>query len=351
MAGDVQNRLISEITQKNFMLFLLLFSNEHKQYPFILHYMWIIVVNMNIADLYPLLGAASWAVSSAIIRKLEEFGSPAQLNFIRTSIGAVLFILHVIIIGKLESLFDISLLILFYLVLSVLFNVALGDTLYFASQNRVGIKISTPIVNTYPLITIVLAVVLLDEIVNLQLVLGSIIIIFGIISLSIDRDVDSTHRIIEWRTGLVYALLATFLYALGIIFTTIGTEGLDPIAANSIRLPSGALLLLVIVILQNQSRSDNSSQISLNELIKNTRRSTKLQMWGLVISGVLGTYVSSLFLVLSVQTIGASRTSILFSVGPFFSLPLAIFWLKERVGVLTFFGTILTVVGIWIILV
>lgn len=315
-----------------------------------------------IYDLYPLLGAASWAFSSAIIRNLEEIGSPVQLNFIRTAIGAILFLIHALLVGTLLEIFEISLLIIFYLVLSVFLNVVIGDSLYFASQNRIGVKIATPIVNTYPLFTILFAIIFLDERISQQLVIGGVIIIIGIGLLSIEKgsekNIEDLSDILDRKRleGLVFALIAVIMYAWGIIFTTLGAEGLKVSVANSVRLPSGTILLFFLIFIQqfrsSRIRSDTSdSNMDYDEFmvgLYSTSNSYKIQ---LLIAGILGTYISSLFLVLSVQSIGASRTAVLFSTGPFFALPVAILWLKEKVSLFAYLGTILTVIGLWIILV
>ena len=70
----------------------------------------------------------------------------------------------------------------------------------------------------------------------------------------------------------------------------------------------------------------------------------------MLLSGILGTYLSSLFLVISTQKLGAGMTSVLTSLGPLFALPLAYFWLKEQVTRLTIVGTVLTVIGLVIVL-
>ena len=138
-------------------------------------------------DLYALLGAASFAISSAIIKKLNNLGNAVQLNFLRTLIGAIIFIIHFVFFIDLNLVNSISGLILFYLIISVVMNIVIGDTAFFESQNKLGIKIATPIVNTYPYFTIILAIIFLNEFISYEVILGSLILIPGVILLSVDR--------------------------------------------------------------------------------------------------------------------------------------------------------------------
>jgi len=311
------------------------------------------VMIIQLGDLYALGGAATFAISSVIIKHLQEIGSTSQLNFVRTFIGGILFPLHLILIGELAKLSTLSTIVNIYLALSVICNVVIGDTAFFEAQTKLGVKIATPLVNTYPYATIVFAVLLLDEVVTPSLIFGSLLLIPGVILLSLDKvvdengieitEIDAKERIV----GLLLILLAVSAYTAGIIFTTIGTKNLGPIVANSIRLPVGTLALFFLASGMTFQKQRSLGWKQLTNRIRETSRFFKVI---LLIAGIFGTYLSSLFLVLAVQDIGASRSSILFSTGPFFALPLAIYWLKEQVGWKTIFGTILTVVGLWIIL-
>jgi drug/metabolite transporter (DMT)-like permease len=298
--------------------------------------------------IYPILAAASFSISSVIIRNLKQLGPPAYLNLFRTGIGAVLFVVHLFIINKPDQLLEISLLVLFYLFLSVIFNVVIGDTLYFSSQNVIGVKIATPIVNTFPLLTVVIAVIWLDESFSWSFILGGIIIIIGITILSLDMDEDENkiqYAQTEKTRALLFAFAALICYALGVTYTTIATEDLNPVVANSVRLPFGAISLGFLMIAQQNKSNTNEESVVLRS---NSKK--KILWFQMLVAGILGTYLASLFLVLSVQKVGAGKTAILAATGPFFALPIAILWLKENAGKYTISATLLTVVGLWIIL-
>lgn len=291
-----------------------------------------------IGFLYPLISSASFSISSVIIRKLDYFASPLKLNVIRTSVGASCFIINLFILGLFHDLIDLPWIVVLYLILSVLFNVALGDTFYFTAQRILGVRIVNPIVNTFPLLTIILAVIFLDEKFSTIIIIGSILILTGISLISIEKE-GETENILNKKLGVIFIGLTIISYALGVIFTTVGTVNLDPITANSVRLPFAAIFLGSVYTFSNKTHLPKDE----------VHYKLPTTITFAILTGVLGTYISSIYLVLSVQTIGAGLTSVFVSVGPLFALPLAKYWLKENVGIKTIIGTLLTIAGIIIV--
>ncbi|MFV2014279.1 MAG: DMT family transporter [Candidatus Heimdallarchaeota archaeon] len=286
------------------------------------------------------------------MRDLDRIGSPLFLNLLRTMTGAILYIVSVLIFGLVSDLLELSGLVVIYLVLSVIFNVVIGDTFYFKSQTILGVKIATPIVNIYPFVTIILSAMFLAEKFESKFLLGGLLIIIGIILLSQEfQDGEMKENGFTSRETIVAFLLAfgsVLMYALGVFFTTLGSENIDVNVANSVRLPSGAFMLLIVLLIQPYQSNNSSQKVSLKEQFQRLLKISNLDKFKIIIAGLLGTYVSSLFLVLSTQELGAGKTAVLTSTGPLFALPLAIFWLGEKVGKLTIIGTILSLVGLWI---
>ena len=214
-------------------------------------------------------------------------------------------------------------------------------------MQHVGVKIATPIVNLYPILSILIAIVFLKEQFNSQFILGSVITIVGIIILTsgdveLEEDLKDFKR--NYYKGIIYAFISMLSYTLAIITLTVGAEGLDPVVANTVRLPVGTLLLFALLYI-HMKRGNKRKAIEFDEDRPKTRFIILL-----LIAGILGTYLSSLFYVLSTQKLGAGKSAVLTSVGPLFALPLSYFWLKENVTKYTVIGTILTLIGLWIVL-
>ncbi|MCY3410090.1 MAG: DMT family transporter [Candidatus Heimdallarchaeota archaeon] len=195
-----------------------------------------------LAIAYPLLAAATFAFSSVIMKRLTEYGSAIKLNAFRSGVGALLFLIHLLIIGEYPSLMGLDYLIIAMLVLSVLFNIVLGDTSYFGSQEIISVKVATPIVNTYPFFTVLLAFFILGEPITGMYLFGTLVIVTGIILLSQkDKEEEDTHG--NRMVGFVLAFMAIVFYAGGVITITMASVNVDAIVANSVRMPAATLLL------------------------------------------------------------------------------------------------------------
>lgn len=283
---------------------------------------------------------------------MDRIGSPLFLNFLRTLTSGFTFLISLLLLGLTSDLLDISIKIMIYLILSVLFNVVIGDTFFFKAQTILGVKIATPIVNIYPFVTILLSLIFLSEEFEYSFLIGGMLIISGVIILSQEIDQEEVasngYSSRDKLIALILAFGAVFMYALGVFYTTLGSRNLNVNVANSVRLPSGTIILFAILLIQPLQTRSNKNKISFKEQFRNLLTISSLDKFKIFIAGVLGTYLSSLFLVLSAQELGAGKTAVLTSTGPLFALPLAVFWLKERVGKLAIIGTTISLIGLWI---
>ena len=222
---------------------------------------------VQVALFYPIIAIGAFAISSAMIKDLDRIGSPIYLNFLRATTGAVMFLLVVLLSSSFRQVLELSPLILMYLVLSVFFNVVLGDTLYFYSQNTLGVKIATPIVNIYPFVTVLFSYLFLEESLSSDFYLGGILIIVGVIILSqdVDENQNSALDINQEKRKVVIALIAAIganiCYALGVILITVGSEGIDVNAANAVRMPAASILLAFGVMTQYKFHNSENPEI------------------------------------------------------------------------------------------
>ncbi len=263
-----------------------------------------------------------------------------------------MYLISILAFRLVDEMMQLSLLIVFYLVLSVVFNVVVGDTCYFKSQTILGVKTATPIVNTFPFVTIILSIIFLSEEFEYSFILGGGLIIGGVVLLSQETNQDEIisngYASKEKLFGFILAFVSVIMYALGVFYTTLGSKDLNVNVANTVRQPSGVLILMIILIYQPRFTNSNNTQLSFRDQLSNLSEVSTADKIKIIIAGLLGTYFSALFLVLSTQELGAGKTAVLTSTGPLFALPLAIFWLKEKVGKLTILGTTMSLIGVWI---
>jgi drug/metabolite transporter (DMT)-like permease len=105
----------------------------------------------------------------------------------------------------------------------------------------------------------------------------------------------------------------------------------DPITVNLVRMPVAACVLLVA--------SRGRANIPLRQFGGRT-------FLFLAIIGVFGTGLASIAYLGALKIAGAGRTAVLGATAPLFALPLSVLLLGERPGLRAVMGTLLTVLGI-----
>ena len=257
------------------------------------------------------------------------------LNLIRCVISTAFFWTLLPFYGGLDALAAIPAAAWPWLVVSVLGLLVVGDTLYFRSMDLAGVSWAMPVASVNPLWAVLLAWVFLDEPLSWTLVLGALLVIAGVVlvgrsagSLVVDRPVDPGDR----RRGILLALLVSVLWAVGQVALKPATEGIHSVVANSVRQPLGMLMLLVLTLRKGRWRA---------------LRKLDRQSWAVIgVASLVGTGVGSLFFVLAIQLAGAGRTAVLTSTAPLLAIPFSMLWLHERPTRWTLAGTLLTTLGI-----
>ena len=130
-------------------------------------------------ELFALLTAIIWAAAVILLKRSGESVPPFALNLFRVTVSSVLLLPTATLAGQ-ATFASASLSDILLLVASGAFGVAVSDTLFHASLNRIGAGISAIIDCLYSPLTVLLAFVVLDErlsalqIVGMALVLGGV---------------------------------------------------------------------------------------------------------------------------------------------------------------------------------
>ena len=286
-------------------------------------------------ELVALISALLWAMASVLLTVGAKRIHVVPLNLVRCVVSSIFFLALLPFYGGLEAIAAITPAAWFWLLVSVLMLLAVGDTIYFMSMEMAGVSWAMPVSGINPLWSVLLAAVFLDEPLTWSLLAGALLVIVGVVLVSRTTDQavannarDSRAR----RKGLLLALLSSVMFAVGAIALKPATEGLDSVVANSVRQPMGLLMLLGFSLLRGRLR----------EL-----KGLDIKSWGvIVLASFVGTGVGSLLFVLSIQLIGAGRTAVLTSTAPLMAIPFSMLWLQERPTRWTLVGTLLTVTGI-----
>jgi len=284
-----------------------------------------------------LISSALFALQNVIIRGQREGVSALIANSIKMWVSAPLMLILVIIPWRVHE-FLLPESVLLPLVISVLLGGAFGDAVYLSSQERIGVSRAFPISNTYPIITYLIALFLLDEILLFSTLAGILLAVIGVILVSreLSKEAeDSLEKPYDWR-GLILALASSIMFAFATIYMQIGVAEIDPIDANLFRMTIGSMAMIPVFSYSVKKRSRPLS-----------KRAVKI----VAVAGFFGMGFASLLYVASIKLIGATIGAVIGSTAPLFALPFSVFYLKERITWRGIVGTIATILGIWLVVV
>jgi drug/metabolite transporter (DMT)-like permease len=320
-----------------------------------------------LGEIIAILAVLTFVGSNAIFRKTEHEASPTFINFFRTAVGTITFILIILFLDRINLVFQIPLDLWFILILSFVFGQVIGDTAYFSAQKELGTTIALAISMTFPLFTFILSLIFLDRAFKLNLLLSLMLIGVGItiigkskagseISKEIQNHKNQNKRHSEIFSitlvkSILFCLIAALGWAVGAVMIEIATvkmdqiiqiEGLSSIIGNVIRFPFALLILTSMVWRENY--------------FKNNRNSSSLQdrsyrTWILLlVASIIGTSLGSYLYTESVHIATADVVALIASAAPLFALPITYLINKETISKYGFAGVLLTIVGVVIIL-
>lgn len=281
-------------------------------------------------ELYALAAAVCWSVAAVFYKKGIGAGAiPAVL--IRTFFAmSFLLVMYLILRG---GRFDFTLIGFAFLNLGGLLRLILGGAAYMKGLENISVSRFIPILFTFPLLTILLSGLLLNETIHADVVIGTISIVTGIWVLSRGKNSAGEKNV---KLGVIVAVIAAFLYAFSIVATKTGLKDVDPFQSALISMPIPLALLYLAYSMKNGAKA-----------IFRFRKEAYILLG---LGGIAGMGFGSYFFFVSLTMIGAAKATSLAAITPFLSSMMALVTLKENISYSLVFGTAATVAGIWVIL-
>ncbi|MFQ5999504.1 MAG: DMT family transporter [Candidatus Bathyarchaeia archaeon] len=296
-----------------------------------------------IGELAALAAALCWTLSPVLYKLALSDAKPIPANISRCISTTVFLVACVGISGKLWGLTTLATDSLLLASLSGVVGLCLGDTLYILSLALIGVSRTVPISCAYPLFTTFFATLFLGEHVTPFLLLGTVVIIMGVWLVSQEGVQSSdTTRSTLFR-GVLVALAAAVVWSVSIILMDHALE-LSQMATvdsalvvNTVRMLATTLLFLALSPLIDRRFS----------FMKLKRKTWII----LALGGIIALGLGWVLLAVSLSQIEASRAVPISSVSPLFATIIGAFFLKEKVTVRIFIGSVLIVLGTSVIFV
>ena len=207
--------------------------------------------------------AAILAISSSfligattiLMKKAIERTNPTSAMLVITLVGSIIFLLIAFFTVPLAYIKSEALL---YFVIAGVFSPALVRWLFFISLDRIGPSVSSSILATGPAFTAIIAVVLLNEKITLQISLGIITIIGGIVIFERDMNNEASFGNRK-RKDLIFPLLSALFFSFAIVARKMGLNILDsPIFGVTVGFVTSLVIYALVCLVSKKLRSSIS---------------------------------------------------------------------------------------------
>lgn len=286
------------------------------------------------------LGAAlCWTVSAVLYKRALATTTPLSANTLRCIGTSIILALLLAFIGKIGVLTDLPVQAVFLACASGVVGLGLGDTLYMLSLKILGVSRVVPITCTYPLFSLVWAYFLAGENITVQIFFGAVAIVLGIWLLSREAKNNSVKA---WRKlhvrGLAFAISTAVAWSISISMINLAVREASSLehayAINTVRLLAVAFALLIFALASRKT-----------DFMKVRRKTTAMLLAG----GLIAVGLGWLLLTFSFTEIPEAQAVPISSTTPLFSTLAGIAFLREKVTAKVAVGSILIVMGIFLV--
>jgi drug/metabolite transporter (DMT)-like permease len=283
-----------------------------------------------------LVTSLAWAGSSTILKYLSSRIDAISVNTMRLWVGSVVLLALVFLSGRSADILQTHFWPILIVAVSGILSNAAGDTIYIKSLSYLDVSRSYPISqSTFPVLTLVVAIFILNESFTWFNILGAAFVLVGIFMIVRNNKTNITPK--ATGKGVALSLLAAVLWAGGAAALKIGLTEIDPFLAAAIRDIASALILTGLVFgRKSPDRLKLTSYSSRNLLL-------------VACAGLLTYGIGAVGYVTAIQLIGAGKTVFLSASAPVFLLPMSMLFLKERLSPLALAGVFVSVAGICLI--
>ncbi len=135
-------------------------------------------------EVLALFAALLWGIAPLFDRMAIVNISPLSANFVRAFASFTILLAYLVYSENVSQILSISPRAILFLVIAGIIAGAIAGIAYYQSLKMIGAAKTVPLTSVYPLITVVLAAVLLGESVSLRVYAGAVLIVSGIILVS-----------------------------------------------------------------------------------------------------------------------------------------------------------------------
>jgi DME family drug/metabolite transporter len=191
------------------------------------------------------MASVTWAFASIRYAAVAREVGDARVGLLRASSASVLWCGAAVVSGG-APFAAVDLRHATYLVGSIVCSYALGDRVFFAAAQRIGVSTALAIATIYPLWAALYGSVFRGEPFGVQRALGVLACLVGVsalLALTRAGGAESSTKHAAAHLGVALALLTSLFWAGNAVLLKLGTEGPGIVQANAVRFTAGVVLL------------------------------------------------------------------------------------------------------------
>jgi len=282
--------------------------------------------------------AILWSFTSIFFTSASRRLGSYYLNKFRIPMAAVFLMGMLLIIDGRILPAGISSTSYYYLIASGIIGLSLGDLCLFSAFLIIGTRLTLLVFAASPIITTIIAWLLLDETLNIYAITGIFITIAGIAWVTAERQKNGNSQNQPSRSralGVLLALGGATGQAVGLVLAKAGMgDSVDPLPATFIRMVAAAGAIWLFGLFKGDTIK------TLKKM--SDRRAMLLAIGGAICGPFLGVWLS---LVAVRHTATGIAAAIMASV-PVLVIPLVIIFYHEKVSLRALIGAVIAVGGV-----
>lgn len=284
-----------------------------------------------------------WAIASVIYSRIGQRVPPLILNLVKGIIAIAYFTVTLWL--QHAAIPSLTLRTWSLLLLSGALGIGFGDTCYFSTLNLLGPRRTLLLEALAPPLSAVLALLFLQETLDLQNWLGIFLTIIGVTWVVSERVPAVNTHSPNLLLGVGYGLLTAFAQSGGAVLsrTALTQSDISPLWSTLIRLSAGLICMAIWLVIRRQT-----GLVTKTLAFESDRHQGGKLLGAIAITSFFSTYLGIWLQQISLKYAVTGVAQALSSTSPLFILPLA--WFSgEVVSLRSLLGVLVALGGIWLL--
>ncbi|MCF6288231.1 MAG: DMT family transporter [Proteobacteria bacterium] len=287
-----------------------------------------------LGEFLSLLCALLWAFAVIFYKRAGDHFNVFEMNLFKTTF-VLLLMIPTVLLTEGTTIPDMSAYQVGIILCSGLIGIMLADIFYLRALQLIGASLTGITGSLYSPFVVILSILFLGEILKFWQYIGILIVLVGVVIAGYSSKTKHiTHPPLK---GFIYAVLAVFFTALGIVMIKPLSNELPFFWIILIRSFGGYIAMIIFGLILKKS-------LSVTHII-----GAKGGNW-LILGAFIGQYVSMMIWVAGFKYTSASIASILNETAAVFILLLSWLMLKEKLTKRKIIGIIVTIFGVLLVL-